>query len=62
MIVGGESGPMAREMLPQWAINIKDQCLKQNIPYFFKQWGGLNKKRNGRTLEGKEWSQMPIQN
>lgn len=59
VIVGGESGFKARPMLPLWAKNIRDQCLKADIPYFFKQWGGLNKKKAGRTLDGKEWNQMP---
>lgn len=60
VIVGGESGYKARTMSPEWAISIRDQCLKENIPYFFKQWGGANKKKAGRCLEGKEWNQMPI--
>ena len=46
-------------MQGEWAIDIRDQCLAKEIPYFFKQWGGLNKKATGRTLEGKEWNQMP---
>jgi len=60
VIVGGESGPGSRQMRQEWAANIRDQCLKMNISYFFKQWGGFNKKANGRRLEGKEWNQMPI--
>ncbi|OQY59720.1 MAG: hypothetical protein B6245_05445 [Desulfobacteraceae bacterium 4572_88] len=59
VIVGGESGFRARLMSPEWATNIRDQCLKAQIPYFFKQWGGVNKKKAGRCLEGKEWNQMP---
>lgn len=43
----------------QWAINIRDQCIDKDVPYFFKQWGGINKKEAGRRLEGKEWNQMP---
>jgi len=60
VIVGGESGPKSRAMSPKWVPNIRDQCLAKNVPYFFKQWGGKNKKANGRTLEGKEWTQIPI--
>ncbi len=59
VIAGGESGPRARPMLREWPINIRDQCLRRNVPYFFKQWGGANKKAAGRKLEGEEWSQMP---
>jgi len=59
VIVGGESGPGARPMNPAWAIDIRDQCLAADIPFFFKQWGGVNKKRNGRKLEGQKWNQMP---
>ena len=58
-IVGGESGPGARYMDPEWAIDLRDQCLKQKVPFFFKQWGGVNKKKTGRRLEGKYWNQMP---
>lgn len=59
VIVGGESGPKARPMRSEWAIDIRDQCLAERISYFFKQWGGVNKKAAGRELEGKEWNQMP---
>ena len=59
VIVGGESGPGARPMDAQWAEEIRDQCLEQRIPFFFKQWGGVNKKRAGRVLEGRTWDQMP---
>lgn len=58
-IVGGESGPKARPMEPQWAANIRDQCLSANVPFFFKQWGGVNKKQNGRMLAGRPWNEMP---
>jgi protein gp37 len=58
-IVGGESGPGARPMMSSWATSIRDQCLRDNIAFFFKQWGGVNKKKNGRTLEGSIWDQMP---
>jgi len=60
VIVGGESGPKARPMKPQWAADIRDQCLAANVPFFFKQWGGVNKKKAGRTLDGSTWDQMPI--
>lgn len=59
VIVGGESGPGARPMQPEWVTDIRDQCLKTNVPFFFKQWGGVRKKRNGRSLDGKTWNQMP---
>ncbi len=60
VIVGGESGWNSRPMHSEWAASIRDQCLTRNIPYFFKQWGGSNKKAAGRRLQGKEWSQMPM--
>jgi protein gp37 len=59
VIVGGESGPKARPIKREWVTDIRDQCLQANIPFFFKQWGGMNKKKAGRTLEGKTWDQMP---
>jgi len=59
IIVGGESGPGARPLNPDWVIKIKNQCLSKKLPFFFKQWGGYNKKKNGRLLEGKEWNQVP---
>lgn len=59
VIVGGESGPGARLMKKDWVILIKELCIKQNIPFFFKQWGGINKKKNGRLLEGRTWEEMP---
>jgi len=59
VIVGGESGPGARPMEEKWVINIKNQCVKHDIPFFFKQWGGTNKKKAGRLLRGKLWNQMP---
>jgi protein gp37 len=58
-IVGGESGPKARPMDEKWVIDIRNQCLKANVPFFFKQWGGKNKKKAGRLLEGRVWSQWP---
>jgi protein gp37 len=60
VIVGGESGPNARPMLTEWATDIRDQCLAADVPFFFKQWGGTNKKKNGRTLDGQTWNQIPI--
>lgn len=59
VIVGGESGPKARPMMEEWVIGIRDQCLAAKVPFFFKQWGGPKKKRAGRSLEGKIWSEMP---
>ncbi len=59
VIVGGESGPRARPIKEEWILNIRDQCLLSDVPFFFKQWGGANKKRNGRELEGRTWDQMP---
>jgi protein gp37 len=60
VIVGGESGPNARSMAPEWATTIRDQCRNQKVPFFFKQWGGTNKKKAGRHLEGKLWDEMPL--
>jgi len=60
VIVGGESGPGARPMRREWGTNVRDRCLAARIPFFFKQWGGVNKKRNGRSLENKTWSQTPL--
>ncbi len=59
IIVGGESGPYARPMKESWVIEIRNQCIKNGIPFFFKQWGGVNKKKNGRLLEGKYWDESP---
>lgn len=59
VIVGGESGPKSRKMDEEWAIRIRDICLKQKVPFYFKQWGGFNKKKNGRLLDGFIWNQMP---
>jgi protein gp37 len=58
-IAGGESGPGARPMEEEWVRDIRDQCLEADVPFFFKQWGGVFKCRNGRTLEGRTWSEMP---
>ncbi|MDX1923567.1 MAG: phage Gp37/Gp68 family protein [Alphaproteobacteria bacterium] len=59
VIAGGESGPNARPMEPEWAISVKNQCVKQKVPFFFKQWGGYRPKSGGRLLQGKLWSQFP---
>jgi len=59
VIVGGESGPGARPMDPEWVRDIREQCLAQDAPFFFKQWGGFQKKKNGRTLDGRIWDEMP---
>lgn len=58
-IVGGESGPGARPMKPEWVTRIRNQCRDAGVPFFFKQWGGVNKKKTGRKLEGKTWDEMP---
>jgi protein gp37 len=59
VIVGGESGQKARPMRADWAIDIRDQCRRAAVPFFFKQWGGKNKKQAGRVLDGRTWDQMP---
>jgi len=59
-IVGGESGPGARPMQPEWALAIRDQCQAQSVPFFFKQWGGVHKKKAGRLLEGRVWDEYPV--
>ncbi len=59
VIVGGESGPGARPMDPAWVVEIRNQCLANGVPFFFKQWGGVNKKRTGRLLQGRTWDDMP---
>ncbi len=59
VIVGGESGPGARPLEEEWVLDVRDQCLEQAVPFFFKQWGGVQKKRNGRTLQGRTWDEMP---
>ena len=59
VIVGGESGPLARPIEEAWVTEIRDQCLASRVPFFFKQWGGTNKKKAGRLLEGRTWDQMP---
>jgi len=59
VIVGGESGPGARPMKEAWVRDIRDTCLASEVPFFFKQWGGIRKKSAGRVLEGRTWNQMP---
>ncbi len=61
VIVGGESGPRPRKMEASWVLDIKNQCQKAGIPFFFKQWGGRSKKKAGRELEGRTWDDMPLQ-
>lgn len=59
VIAGGESGPGARPCQPEWVRTIRNECVKQATPFFFKQWGGTRKKKAGRLLDGQLWSQMP---
>jgi protein gp37 len=59
VIVGGESGPGARPMKPEWVREVRDQCRESRVAFFFKQWGGLRPKSGGRELDGREWSQFP---
>ena len=60
-IVGGESGPRARRMAPEWAIQLRDRCKNEGVAFFFKQWGGPRPKSGGRLLEGEEWNGFPWQ-
>jgi protein gp37 len=59
VIVGGESGPGARPMAPAWVESICDQCRRAHVPFFFKQWGGVLKKRTGRMLNGRTYDEFP---
>ncbi|MCF8034806.1 MAG: phage Gp37/Gp68 family protein [Desulfarculaceae bacterium] len=59
VIVGGESGPKARPMDEEWVRQIQTRCLAEGVPFFFKQWGGVNKKKAGRLLDGRTWNGMP---
>lgn len=59
VIVGGESGPKSRPMHEDWVLGIKDKCELSGVPFFFKQWGGVHKKKAGRTLLGRTWDGMP---
>ena len=60
VIVGGESGPGARVMQKEWVESIQGQCWRNSVPFFFKQWGGVNKKKAGRLLGGKTYSDVPM--
>ena len=60
VIVGGESGPRSRPMKESWVIDIRNQCQEAKVPFFFKQWGGTNKKKAGRELEGRIWDERPL--
>jgi protein gp37 len=59
VIVGGESGPGARPMKKEWVLSIRDQCRASKVPFFFKQWGGVRKTKNGRVLEGRTYDGYP---
>ena len=59
VIAGGESGPGARPMQADWVRHIRDRCVDSDVPFFFKQWGGVFKKRTGRTLDGRVWDEFP---
>jgi protein gp37 len=61
VIVGGESGPGARPVDPEWAREIRDRCIAARVPFFFKQWGGVFKSRTGRLLDGRKWDEMPLE-
>ena len=60
VIVGGESGFKPRPIQPEWVRDIRDQCREAKVPFFFKQWGGRNKKKTGRELDGRTWDEMPV--
>lgn len=57
--LGGESGPFARPMDPSWALQVRDQCLAAGVSFFFKQWGGRQRRARGRLLDGRLWNEMP---
>jgi protein gp37 len=59
VIAGGESGFNFRECRPEWVKEIRNQCIESNVPFFFKQWGGVTSKANGRTLDNKIWNEFP---
>jgi len=59
VIAGGESGPRARPMDPQWVADLRDVCSEAEVPFFFKQWGGRTPKAGGRLLEGQTYDEMP---
>jgi protein gp37 len=60
VIAGGESGPRARPMDPEWVRRVRDECVRQDVAFFFKQWGGLRPKDGGRELDGREWNGFPV--
>lgn len=60
VIAGGESGPGSRSVDPEWIRDIRDQCVDASVPFHFKQWGGVNKKRTGRVLDGRTWDEFPV--
>lgn len=62
VIAGGESGPRARPMHPDWVRGVRDECVRQDVAFFFKQWGGFRPKDGGRELDGREWNGFPVQN
>jgi protein gp37 len=59
VIVGGESGPNYRDVEASWVRGIRDQCMRANVPFFFKQWGGITSKARGRRLDRRVWNEMP---
>lgn len=59
VIVGGESGPRARLIQPEWVREVRDQCVAQGVAFFFKQWGGARPKSGGRDLDGRRWDEFP---
>jgi protein gp37 len=59
VIVGGESGPGARPIEKSWVVGIREKCKRAGVAFFFKQWGGVQKSKTGRTLEGRTWDEMP---
>jgi protein gp37 len=60
VIVGGESGPGARPLRKEWVVSVRDKCLAAKVPFFFKQWGGVNKKKAGRDLDDRTWDETPV--
>jgi protein gp37 len=60
VILGGESGPHARPLRAEWARALRDRCRTEDIPFFFKQWGGKRKDLTGRVLDGSTWEEMPV--
>lgn len=60
VIVGGESGRKPRPMNPDWVLDIQEQCRLSDVAFFFKQWGGTDKKKSGRVLKGRTWDEMPL--